>query len=92
MLAELDRTDRRLLQELQRDGRVANAELAQRVGLSESACLRRVKALEEAGEKLQSVRTRLSRVDATKASVDVDAVLAAVKALDDVVIRFMDAK
>jgi len=49
MLAELDRTDRRILQELQRDGRVPNAELAQRVGLSESACLRRVKALEKCG-------------------------------------------
>ena len=49
MSAELDRTDRRILQELQRDGRVPNAELAQRVGLSESACLRRVKALEKSG-------------------------------------------
>ncbi|MFM7066596.1 MAG: Lrp/AsnC family transcriptional regulator [Gammaproteobacteria bacterium] len=49
MNAELDRIDRRLLQELQRDGRIANAELAVRVGLSESACLRRVKALEKSG-------------------------------------------
>lgn len=47
--ADLDRTDRRILGELQRDGRLPNAELATRVGLSESACLRRVKALEKAG-------------------------------------------
>jgi DNA-binding Lrp family transcriptional regulator len=45
----LDRTDRTLLAELQRDGRLTNRELAERVHLSESACLRRVRALEEAG-------------------------------------------
>ena len=45
----LDRTDRSLLAELQRDGRLSNRELAERVHLSESACLRRVRALEEAG-------------------------------------------
>src|SRR6188472_4174601 len=45
----LDRTDRGLLAELQRDGRLSNRELAERVHLSESACLRRVRALEEAG-------------------------------------------
>jgi DNA-binding Lrp family transcriptional regulator len=46
---KLDRTDRTLLAELQRDGRVTNRELAERAHLSESACLRRVRALEEAG-------------------------------------------
>jgi len=46
---QLDRTDQRLLAELQRDGRLSNAELAGRVGLSESACLRRVKILEQNG-------------------------------------------
>jgi DNA-binding Lrp family transcriptional regulator len=45
----LDRTDQTLLAELQRDGRLTNRELAERVHLSESACLRRVRALEEAG-------------------------------------------
>ena len=45
----LDRTDRGLLAELQRDGRLTNRELAERVHLSESACLRRVRALEQAG-------------------------------------------
>ncbi|MCA1298907.1 Lrp/AsnC family transcriptional regulator [Stappia indica] len=45
----LDRIDRRILERLQRDGRIANADLAEVVGLSASACLRRVRALEEAG-------------------------------------------
>jgi Lrp/AsnC family leucine-responsive transcriptional regulator len=46
---KLDRTDQALLVELQRDGRLTNRELAERIHLSESACLRRVRALEEAG-------------------------------------------
>ena len=46
---KLDRTDRTILTELQRDGRLSNRELADKVHLSESACLRRVRALEEAG-------------------------------------------
>ena len=45
----LDRTDWRILRELQRNGRVTNVELARRVGLSAPPCLRRVRALEEAG-------------------------------------------
>ncbi|WP_420897416.1 Lrp/AsnC family transcriptional regulator [Altericroceibacterium xinjiangense] len=45
----LDRIDRRLLAELQAEGRVTNVELAQRVGLTAPPCLRRVRALEEAG-------------------------------------------
>ena len=47
--AKLDAIDRAILNELQIDGRLANVELAQRVHLSPSACLRRVKALEDAG-------------------------------------------
>lgn len=46
---ELDRYDRRILEELQKDGRISNQELAERIGLSPSPCLRRVRALEEAG-------------------------------------------
>ncbi len=46
---KLDRLDRRILKTLQDDGRIANAELAEKIGLSASACLRRVKALEESG-------------------------------------------
>ena len=45
----LDAQERRILIELQADARLTNQELAQRVGLSPSACWRRVKALEEAG-------------------------------------------
>ena len=46
---QLDRVDRKILAELQSDGSLANAALAERVGLSESACLRRVKLLEGEG-------------------------------------------
>lgn len=46
---ELDRYDRRILDELQHAGRLSNQELADRIGLSPSPCLRRVRALEEAG-------------------------------------------
>ncbi len=45
----MDAFDRRILSELQRDGRICISELAERVGLSTSPCWRRVKALEENG-------------------------------------------
>jgi Lrp/AsnC family leucine-responsive transcriptional regulator len=45
----IDRYDRRILQTLQADGRISNQELAEAIGLSPSPCLRRVRALEEAG-------------------------------------------
>lgn len=44
-----DKVDRAIVAELQRDGRIANVDLAEAVGLSPSACLRRVKALEASG-------------------------------------------
>ncbi|ABM94855.1 MULTISPECIES: Lrp/AsnC family transcriptional regulator [Methylibium] len=47
--AQLDAVDRSILRELQTDGRVSNQDLAQRVHLSPSACLRRVKQLEDGG-------------------------------------------
>lgn len=46
---DLDRVDRKILAELQRDGRLSNQELADRVSLSPSPCLRRVRRLEEQG-------------------------------------------
>ena len=46
---ELDRIDRQILLALQREGRITNAALAERLGLSASACLRRVQRLEEEG-------------------------------------------
>ncbi|WP_083024191.1 Lrp/AsnC family transcriptional regulator [Vreelandella lionensis] len=45
----LDRFDRRILDVLQVEGRISNQELAERIGLSPSPCLRRVRALEEHG-------------------------------------------
>lgn len=45
----LDRTDRRILEQLQADGRLSNQELAERVLLSPSPCLRRLRALERSG-------------------------------------------
>jgi Lrp/AsnC family transcriptional regulator, leucine-responsive regulatory protein len=47
--SELDSQDRAILRLLQEDARSTNAALAEKVSLSESACLRRVKALEESG-------------------------------------------
>lgn len=47
--AALDRYDLKILDVLQREGRIPNNELADRVGLTPSPCLRRVRALEESG-------------------------------------------
>ncbi len=49
MAARLDSIDRNILRELQANGRITNVELAHRVGISAPPCLRRVRALEEAG-------------------------------------------
>ena len=46
---KLDRYDRKILQVLQQDGRISNQDLAERIGLSQSPCLRRVRALEDSG-------------------------------------------
>ena len=48
-MATLDSIDRKLLAELQAEGRVTNVDLARRVGLTAPPCLRRVRALEDAG-------------------------------------------
>ncbi|MCM2295690.1 Lrp/AsnC family transcriptional regulator [Rhodoferax sp.] len=45
----LDRYDREILKQLQLDGRLSNQDLAERIGLSASPCLRRVRVLEESG-------------------------------------------
>ncbi|MHB1478370.1 MAG: Lrp/AsnC family transcriptional regulator [Acidithiobacillus ferrooxidans] len=57
--SELDRYDRRILEELQRDGGLSNQRLAERIALSPSPCLRRVQALEEAG----IIRKRVALLD-----------------------------
>jgi len=59
---DLDRTDRKILAELQRNGRLSNQELADRVSLSPSPCLRRVRRLEERG----FIKRYVALVDAEK--------------------------
>lgn len=48
-MIHIDKFDRQILEILQKEGRIANQDLAERIGLSPSPCLRRVRALEEAG-------------------------------------------
>ncbi|AWB49197.1 AsnC family transcriptional regulator [Gemmobacter aquarius] len=48
-MTQIDATNARILRELQRDGRISNLDLADRIGLSPSACLRRVQDLERRG-------------------------------------------
>ncbi|VFS73052.1 putative transcriptional regulator [Pseudomonas aeruginosa] len=52
---KLDRYDLRILEELQRDARISNQELAERIGLSPSPCSRRVKQLEDDGYIVRQV-------------------------------------
>ena len=59
-VGKLDPIDRKILAELQADGRMTNVELSRRVGISAPPCLRRVRALEEAG----LIRGYHARVDA----------------------------
>ena len=49
LLDSIDETDQAILSALQQNGRLTNVQLAQKIGLSESACLRRVRLLEESG-------------------------------------------
>jgi len=49
LIATMDKISERILQELSRNGRISNLDLAERVGLSPSACLRRVQDLERRG-------------------------------------------
>ncbi|MDX1693313.1 MAG: Lrp/AsnC family transcriptional regulator [Ketobacteraceae bacterium] len=65
-LIKIDRIDRRILECLQKDGGLSNQELANQVGLSPSPCLRRVKALEEAGVILN----RVTLLDRKKLGLD----------------------
>ena len=48
-MSALDRTDVRILEQLQRDGRLSHVDLAERVGLSPTPCTRRVRRMEKAG-------------------------------------------
>jgi len=57
---DLDAIDRRIVAELQSDGRLSNVDLADRIGLSPSPCLRRVKRLEQDGY-IEGYRAALRR-------------------------------
>ena len=61
--AKLDRFDRHILHELQTNGRLSNSALAERVSLSDSACLRRTRQLEES----KMIRGYVGLVDQTRA-------------------------
>jgi Lrp/AsnC family leucine-responsive transcriptional regulator len=69
MRAPLDRTDLALLAVLQDDGRISNAELAEKVKLSPSACLRRVQRLERDGV----IAGYAAEIDATKVGLGLQA-------------------
>ncbi|MDR3352472.1 MAG: Lrp/AsnC family transcriptional regulator [Zoogloeaceae bacterium] len=66
-----DRYDYRILETLQQDGRISNQHLAERIGLSPSPCLRRVRALEEAG----LIRDYRARLDARKLGLSLMALI-----------------
>ncbi|MCM2563300.1 Lrp/AsnC family transcriptional regulator [Lutimaribacter sp. EGI FJ00015] len=65
--SRLDPIDRKILAELQADGRMTNVELAKRVGISAPPCLRRVRTLEEAGY----IRGYHAKVDARELGFEV---------------------
>ena len=68
---QLDRTDKRILHELQLDARISNQELADKVGLSPSPCLRRVRQLEEAG----LIKGYATELDASKLGLKLMAIV-----------------
>jgi len=70
-LHQLDRTDRRILLELQQNGAISNLDLAEKIGLSASPCSRRVKALQDSGFILKTVTV----LDAKKLGLDMIAVI-----------------
>ena len=65
---KINRSDHAILSVLQSDGRISNVDLADRVNLSESACLRRVRALEKSG----LIKGYTAQVDQTKVGLPVD--------------------
>ena len=68
-MPQLDRVDRRILEELQGNARLSSADLAERVSLSTSPCWRRVKRLEEEGV----IRAYQARLDPAKLGYQVTA-------------------
>lgn len=92
----LDRLDRKILIELQQNGRISNVELAKKIGLSPSPCLERVKRLEQQGyiqgyhaivdaQKLGAAMLVFVEITLTKTSVDIfEEFSAAVRQHDDI--------
>ncbi len=74
---KIDKINRRILRELEHNGRISNAELADKVGLSPSACLRRVQEL----ERLQVIKGYRAVID--EAAMDRSLVVFATVALSD---------
>lgn len=70
-LIKLDRIDRKILEVLQDHGELGNNDLADRIGLSPSPCLRRVRLLEEAGIILR----RITLLDAKKLGLSLTAIV-----------------
>src|SRR5690606_5635097 len=68
---QLSDQDRRLIERLQADGRISNQELAEAVGMSASACWRRVRALEEAGV----IRQYAALIDPQRAGLSFQAIV-----------------
>ncbi|HEA51243.1 hypothetical protein LCGC14_1015710 [marine sediment metagenome] len=54
-LIQIDKTDRRILAQIQKDASLTNQQLAEKIGLSPSPCLRRMRALEDAGIVVRTV-------------------------------------
>ncbi|MDA1372479.1 MAG: Lrp/AsnC family transcriptional regulator [Proteobacteria bacterium] len=67
----LDKLDKRILQELQRNGAITNLELADKIGLSASPCARRVKQLEEAG----IIKRQVTLLNASKLDLKLTALI-----------------
>nr|WP_206744001.1 Lrp/AsnC family transcriptional regulator [Marinobacter sp. X15-166B] len=70
-MVKLDRMDRKILEQLQLRGDLTNQQLADTVGLSPSPCLRRVRALEEAG----IIRHRVTVLDPKKLGLSLTAII-----------------
>ncbi|UAA37305.1 leucine-responsive transcriptional regulator Lrp [Paraneptunicella aestuarii] len=92
----LDRLDRRILDELQKNGRISNVELAKKIGLSPTPCLERTRRLESQGyisgyhatvapDKVGAAMLVFVEITLTKTSVDIfEEFSTAVKKLDDI--------
>ncbi|MEL0629705.1 leucine-responsive transcriptional regulator Lrp [Psychromonas aquatilis] len=85
----LDRIDRNILRELQKNGRISNVELSQKVGLSPTPCLERVKRLEK--QKVITAYTALLDPDQLNASLLVYIELTLKRTNVDVFQRFNEA-